>query len=144
MEWWKDLKLRTSAITLVSMMVVLICSNVMFWTNIRDLWMSIVLMVFGGCLGWLTGVLASPYTDREAHQFSSMARAVGTFASGYLVAKVDRLSSNLLNPDFLLNAEVGLRVMTMISSMSIFFLMTFIFRNYAPNTRLANNRTDQP
>jgi len=66
--------------------------------------------------------------------------------SGYLLAKADSLFTEILKPTFLMNlmnVEVGLRVISVCSSMVIFFLFTFIFRNYAPNTRLPSNITDR-
>lgn len=142
MQWWSDLKLRTSACTLVVLAAVLVVANYMLWENPKEFFTSVMVMVFGACLGWLSGLVASPYTDREASRFNSFSKAAGTFASGYLLAKADNLFSELMSKEFLLNFEIGIRMISFFCAFAIFFLITFIFRNYAPNTRLPNNVTD--
>jgi len=146
MNVWEDLKLRTSTIALSALLVTLLACNYVLSDDSRDFAVRVTLMVFGACLGWVLGVFASPYSKTEVQRFSAFAKAAGTFVSGYLLAKADSLFTEILKPTFLMNlmnVEVGLRVISVCSSMVIFFLFTFIFRNYAPNTRLPSNITDR-
>jgi predicted membrane protein len=140
---WTDLKLRTSTIALSVLLVMLLACNCVFSEDFRDIAIRVLLMIFGACLGWILGVFASPYSETEAQRFSAIFKVAGTFASGYLLAKADSLFTDVLSPKFLMNLDVGLRVISIVSSMIIFFLFTFIFRNYAPNTRLPTNPTDR-
>jgi len=143
MNLWADLKLRTSTIVLSALLVTLLACNYLFSDGLRDFAIRVTFIVFGACLGWVLGIFASPYSQVEAQRFSALSTAAGTFVSGYLLAKADKLFTEMLSPTFLVNVEVGLRVISVFSSIVIFFLFTFIFRNYAPNTRLPSNVTDR-
>jgi len=139
---WQDLKLRTSTLTLAGLLMALVACNYGFSTDLRDFAVRVTLMVFGACIGWVLGVFASPYSEAEAGRFSAFAKVAGTFASGYLLGKADGLFTHILSPSFLVNMDSGLRLVSVGSAVVIFFLFTFIFRNYAPNTRLPTNITD--
>ena|ERR1044071_501706 len=47
--------------------------------------------VTGGVLGWVAGILASPFNSSEKDEFSSINKLVYGFVSGWLVNKIDAL-----------------------------------------------------
>ena len=53
--------------------------------------LNILILVFGGLLGWTIGILATPRDASERAQFSAYVAGVSTFLSGFVVAKVDKL-----------------------------------------------------
>src|SRR5262245_19806731 len=53
--------------------------------------LNILLLIGGGLIGWICGILMSPVTRGERTQFSEYGKALATFATGYLVAKLDKL-----------------------------------------------------
>ena len=81
-------------------------------------------------LGWLFGILLSPYSNDEGKKFTQYAKAFGVFASGYLVGKVDKVIEKMLEPDFILNSDHGFRVMAFMASVIIALVITFVFRRY--------------
>lgn len=52
---------------------------------------NILIACFGGVLGWIVGILATPLDSNETAKFSSYTAAISTFLTGFLVAKLDRL-----------------------------------------------------
>lgn len=98
----------------------------------NDTQINIALLILGGALGWLLGIFMSPYDSGETAAFASYASAVATFASGYLLAKIDPLVSKLFTPDFLFNRVVAFRTISFISMILLAMLMTFAVRVYLP------------
>ena len=45
--------------------------------------------LFGASVGWVTGILVSPYDKDERSAFGEMAKLIYGFLSGYLVSKID-------------------------------------------------------
>lgn len=92
--------------------------------------LNLLIVVLGLALGWLLGILLSPYSGTEEKMFSEYAKAFGVFASGYLVGKVDKVIEELFQPDFILDSIHGFRVMAFVAALIIGLLVTFIFRRY--------------
>jgi hypothetical protein len=92
--------------------------------------LNILIVVLGLALGWLLGILLSPYSDTEEKKFTEYAKAFGIFASGYLVGKIDKVIEALFQPDFILDSVHGFRVMSFIAALIISLVFTFVFRRY--------------
>ena len=92
--------------------------------------LNVLIVVLGLALGWLLGMLLSPYSDTEEKKFTEYAKAFGVFASGYLVGKVDKVIEALFQPDFILDSIHGFRVMSFLAALVISLVFTFVFRRY--------------
>jgi hypothetical protein len=92
--------------------------------------LNAMIVVLGLALGWLFGILLSPYSPDEKEKFSEYAKAFGVFASGYLVGKTDKVIAELLSPAFLIDSIHGFRVMAFFSAFLIGMITTFVFRRY--------------
>lgn len=92
--------------------------------------LNLLIVILGLALGWLLGILLSPYSDVEEKKFTEYAKAFGVFASGYLVGKVDKVIEALFQPDFVLESVHGFRVMSFLAALIISLVLTFIFRRY--------------
>jgi hypothetical protein len=92
---------------------------------------NLVILVLGGSLGWLAGVIVSPYDKSENKVFPKYVAAVSTFASGYLVSKADRVLDALLKPEFIASATGAFRICGGISAIVVAMLITYIYRAYA-------------
>ncbi|MEX3954168.1 hypothetical protein AB4Y40_41680 [Paraburkholderia sp. EG287B] len=55
-----------------------------------DYWFNVLLLLFGGLLGWVTGILATPLDSKEKAKFSTYAAVISTFLTGFVAAKVDQ------------------------------------------------------
>lgn len=114
---------------------ILIGSNLALCFVVSSEWSdrTISLAVIGTAvaIGWLVGVVISPYDPKEQKQFSQYAKAVAAFGSGYLAAKMDKLIEKVLSPALLSEAVSGFRFLSFVSVLIVCILITFIFRNYA-------------
>jgi hypothetical protein len=91
---------------------------------------NLLVITFGAAIGWLLGIVLSPYTREEERRFGDYAKGFAVFASGYLVGKIDKLLSSLLDPEFVLDPMRGFRVMAFLTSLIISLIATFVFRRY--------------
>ena len=92
--------------------------------------LNLLIVVLGLSIGWLFGILLSPYSETEEKKFTGYAKAFGVFASGYLIGKVDKVLEELLKPDFILDSVHGFRVMAFAAAFVVGLVITFIFRRY--------------
>jgi positive regulator of sigma E activity len=117
----------------MALLVTLICLSLYFGTTAEASSINLLVVLLGLALGWLLGILASPYSKTEEESFNKYASAFGVFASGYLVGKADRTIDLLLSPAFILESKNGFRAMALLTSLLVGFLMTFEFRRYGQN-----------
>src|SRR6267378_4193811 len=61
--------------------------------------LTFVIGLLGTSLGWLAGLLASPYNDEELKRFAKYAGVVSTFLSGYVAGKLDPVIKRVLEHD---------------------------------------------
>lgn len=92
--------------------------------------LNLLIVVLGLSLGWLLGILLSPYSHAEEKKFTEYAKAFGVFASGYLVGKVDKVIEAMFQPDFILDFVHGFRIMSFMAALIIALVVTFVFRRY--------------
>lgn len=92
--------------------------------------LNLLIVVLGLSIGWLFGILLSPYSESEEKKFTNYAKAFGIFASGYLIGKVDKVLEELLKPDFILDSVHGFRVMAFAAAFVVGLVITFVFRRY--------------
>jgi len=55
--------------------------------------LTMVIALFGVSLGWLVGLLASPYDDSGLQRFAKYAGVLSAFLTGYVAAKLAPVSS---------------------------------------------------
>jgi hypothetical protein len=96
-----------------------------------DKWINMLLLIFGGLLGWVTGILATPLDSDEKSQFSTYAAAISTFLSGFLVAKLDKLFDMATEGGTLTSQSIG-SALIFGSSVVLGALFTFVGRKYLP------------
>ena len=87
-------------------------------------------LVFGASVGWVTGIVVTPYNLEEKGQFTSLAKAVVAFSSGYLVGKIDPIVGALLEPDYALDVVHGFRLIAGLSAFTLATVITFVYRQY--------------
>lgn len=103
----------------------------------------IAAMVLGAALGWIIGILASPYGDTEQKQFSQLVKDVSVFLSGYALAKIDPIIARIVNPDTLLNNPINiLRILIFLSAFLLSLLLTFEHRQYGSLMHTLSNLID--
>ena len=94
------------------------------------------LICLAGCiLGWLIGMLTSPYNLEDENKLGKFSKLIGTFLSGYILSKFDRVIENIINPTSMLIPLIGLRVLLFGCFFCLMWIVVFVFRQYA----IANN-----
>jgi hypothetical protein len=95
-----------------------------------DCYLNLAILVLGTLVGWVIGILSAPYTKKEEGQFALYGKAVSVFFSGYLLGKIDRLTTTLLSPEVLLRPVPAFRVVAFIASALLAAIITRTFRVY--------------
>lgn len=132
-------KLYASATCAALLIVALIFVALVVGDSSLAVALNMAVLILGLSLGWMVGIIASPYDAAEQQQFSTMAKAVTVFFSGYAAGKVDALVTTLFSPAFALESAHGFRIVGSLSAFTISLAITFIFRRYAllPNAPAA-------
>jgi hypothetical protein len=92
--------------------------------------LNLLIVILGLAIGWLFGILLSPYSESEGKKFTKYAKVFGVFASGYLVGKIDKVIEELLKPEFILDSVHGFRIISFLAALIIGLIFTFVFRRY--------------
>lgn len=92
--------------------------------------LNLAFIAVGAALGWLLGILASPYGPNEKRQFSELTKAISLFVSGYGLAKIGGLVDALISPDVLLQPVAGFRGLALLGAIVTATIITFVFRQY--------------
>ncbi len=93
--------------------------------------LNLTVLVSAAAMGWLVGVLLSPYDAKEKKEFPKYSAAVSAFISGYLASKLDRALEQVFRPEILLSVVGGFRVLSGLAAFATAVLITYIYRTYA-------------
>jgi len=61
-------------------------------------YLNVLFCLFGGASGWFAGILISPKTQIQKEEFGSYGKAISAFLSGFVVAKLDRVFEQSVQP----------------------------------------------
>ena len=91
-----------------------------------------LLIVLGILLGWVVGLLATPFTEVDRQDFAALQKAIYAFMTGYLLSKVDRFLERILfrdgkEPDQLVWKQAALFTGALVTTA----LIQFTWRRYA-------------
>jgi len=86
---------------------------------------NMLLVPCGGVLGWAAGVLLSPRGQQEQQQFQTVSRALGTFISGFLLAKLAPIFAKVAGDSSRWTAMNAVRSMLLV--VSFFLGVLFIY-----------------
>ena len=96
-----------------------------------DLYFNLVVLITGFAVGSLIGIFLSPFDPAEKRTFSTFAKAMSAFVSGYLLAKADPLITNLFSVATASNTLVAFRLMAFMSMAANGLIFVYVFRKYA-------------
>lgn len=126
---------KLSAATTIAVLFGLSLIYLSFTTStvVESSTLNVLVAITGMMLGWVIGVVITPYSTNEKSRFAVYARAFSVFLSGYLVGKIDAGVTALFNPDLWANhAFLAFRVLLFVSSLLVGILIAFMYRQYAP------------
>lgn len=114
----------------------MICIFVFGWDisdNIAERYLTIVIFIASGSIGWFVGMILSPDSLSEEKRFSTFSKNISLFISGYMVSKIDRLVDALFQPDIIFSSNrlAGYRFVGALSMLILAALLTYLLRVYA-------------
>jgi len=96
-----------------------------------DFALTLLLGLFGVSLGWLVGLLASPYDDVEMRRFGQYAAVLSTFLTGYVAGKVDPVITRILARDpVAIDLVTSMRLVLFGASIVIGTIASYSYRSY--------------
>ena len=72
----------------------LVAAGFLFWSCFsigNSPQLNILFLFSGGLIGWILGILITPISDIERSRFSEFGKAIATFLTGFLLAKIERI-----------------------------------------------------
>lgn len=84
--------------------------------------------VTGAAIGWIAGILVSPYNAAEQSEFSEIAKLVYGFLTGYVVSKIDPLLTKIGTEGG--NGHMLVYAAYLLTSFLIAVAVTYITRSY--------------
>ena len=100
------------------------------WAAAQQGMLAVLLVLVGGLLGWAAGILITPATQNEVEKFAEYGKALATFVTGYLVAKLDKLFDKTVGDISDFNSPVLIYLLLFVGSFVLGGLSTFIWRRY--------------
>jgi hypothetical protein len=112
----------------------------------RQFAMTVLVGALGVAVGWLIGLLASPYGADEEKRFSRYAATVSAFLSGYALSKIEPTLTFILADGKLVTQQLyGVRVMVFLICLIAASITMYVFRIYTdldePARRAAASET---
>ncbi|MEH6434465.1 hypothetical protein [Massilia sp. DD77] len=123
-------KLILSTICFVLLLLLLYVLSWQVGASRTDAAFNQLVLVFGLSLGWAAGILIAPYSRDEQRQFSTLAKSVTAFGSGYLLGKLDQIFKRLFDHEFELNSLYGFRLLAGGSAFVLAAIITYVHRRY--------------
>jgi hypothetical protein len=88
--------------------------------------------IVGAALGWVAGILASPYNVDEKSSFAELSKLIYGFLTGYVISKLDHLLTKVLDvpKDDQFNSRPMVFAGFVLASFMIAVALTYISRSY--------------
>jgi len=134
--------------SIVFFIFLFIASFVMGSTNVQFV-MNLLWVIFGCTLGWLIGLIISPYNKDEQSEFSTYSKAFVAAVSGYMVSKFDKVIEHyvdhLVQDNFAFDDVARFRITGAFISFVATMLLTHAGRRYWRKIGEKENKpTDNP
>jgi F0F1-type ATP synthase assembly protein I len=117
----------------------------LFWScfSINSPQLNILFLVSGGLVGWMLGVLITPISDTERKKFSEFGKAIATFLTGFLLAKIERIFELAVQDKSDISDIFIGRSLILIGSFVLGVLSTFIWRSYVTSQKMSEKSSGQ-
>lgn len=89
-----------------------------------------LICISGYITGWIVALVSTPMNKTDEAKIGRFTRMAGTFLTGYLLSKLDRIFEQLLDPAVLFTTLSGVRVLLFICCFGLTFIMVYYYREY--------------
>lgn len=101
-----------------------------FGTDTQAHCLNIILLIVALFLGWVTGILATPYSSTEQKDFTTYGKVISVFISGFVVAKADKAIEHIFDPQTLSDPVALFRLALFVVGFLLALILTFVCRRY--------------
>lgn len=123
-------KLPITVVVLLAFVAPLFCMGyIVAKKDLMQYSLTVAIFLAGGAFGWVVGIFISPL-PKEGAQFQSYAKAVAAGMSGYALAKIDPILSELLKPTQAIEVESAFRLLGFMVAFIVAMLGAFGWRRY--------------
>ncbi|QDK81224.1 hypothetical protein EXU85_22485 [Spirosoma sp. KCTC 42546] len=89
-----------------------------------------LISLLGVLIGWIIGILATPYDSLESQKFLTIGQSISVFLSGYVISKLDRFFEASLYQDGNPKKESWIRLGLFTVSFLLTLIIVFVNRSY--------------
>ena len=91
---------------------------------------TIISCISGAVLGWIIGIITTPYDNDDKDKIGNFTKTIGAFLSGYVLSKFDKVLEEAFKPKILLTDLVGSRLLLALTCFGLTWIVVFVFRTY--------------
>jgi hypothetical protein len=95
----------------------------------KDIAITYTVILLGILLGWLVGMITTPYDHRDGSKIIKFSTLIGTFISGFLLSKLDKVVDVILS-NGVQSELMGMRLLLFACSFILVWIVVFIYRVY--------------
>jgi len=108
-----------------------ILTGLILYSEKQEEWPVTFILCTAGCvLGCLIGIITTPYSTQDTDKLQNFSKMAGTFLSGYILAKLDKILEELMKPETFIHSLAGIRFVLTISFFIMSYIVVFVFRSY--------------
>lgn len=89
-----------------------------------------LICICGYVLGWVTAIISTPMNKRDEDGIGKFTKMIGTFLSGYILSKSDKLIEKLTDPSEIFVPLTGARLLLFACCFGLTFILVFYYREY--------------
>lgn len=96
----------------------------------KDYPITYIICISGYILGWIVALISTPMNAADETKIGRFTATVGTFLSGYILSKTDKVLEQIFDPAQVFDTLAGGRILLFICCFGLTFIMVFYYRQY--------------
>ncbi len=97
-----------------------------------------IICICGYILGWIVALISTPMNKTDEDKLGRFTKMAGTFLTGYLLSKFDKILEKILDPAQVFSSIAGVRILLFICCFGLTFILVFYYREYKWRISLEN------
>ena len=131
MEWIKNCNWKIIFVTIISAITYIFLWNNTIKIGSKEDMPITYLTSIGACiLGWIIAIITTPYGKDDTGNIGKFTKIVGSFLSGYLLSKFDKVLEKAITPEIILSNLCGARLLLFACYFGITWIFVFSYRQY--------------
>jgi uncharacterized membrane protein YeaQ/YmgE (transglycosylase-associated protein family) len=97
-----------------------------------------IICICGYILGWIVALISTPMNKTDEDKLGRFTKMAGTFLTGYLLSKFDKILEKILDPAQVFSSIAGARILLFICCFGLTFIMVYYYREYKWSIKESN------